>query len=113
MHACAVGHSLTILNLCIAKPDVTIQDDDVRNALMVAVMYGHPDIALMILDWSYLDFPVLFEQRDSENLTLANYCEKFSAVTVKARMEEIRNEFPPPRFVTFHSNSLQQQFVPR
>jgi ankyrin repeat protein len=111
--ACAVGHSLTILNLCIAKPDVTIQDDDVRNALMIAVMYGHPDIALMILDWPFLDFPVLFEQRDSENLTLADYCDKFSAVGVKARMEKIRNQSPPPRDITFHSNSLQQQFVPR
>jgi hypothetical protein len=105
------GHSLTILNLCIAKPDVTIQHDDVRNALMIAVMYGHPDIALMILDWPFLDFPVLFEQRDSENLTLADYCDKFSAVGVKARMEAIISGSLPTRVAIFNYNSLHQRSI--
>jgi ankyrin repeat protein len=41
---------MTIWNLCTAVPDVTVQDDDLRNALMIAIMYGHPDIALIILD---------------------------------------------------------------
>jgi ankyrin repeat protein len=52
----AVGHSMTFWNLCTAFPDVTAQDDDLRNALMIAVMYGHPDIALIILDWSFFRY---------------------------------------------------------
>ena len=52
--ACAEGNLMTIWNLYTAVPDVTVQDDDIRNALMIAVMYGHhPDIALIILDWSF------------------------------------------------------------
>jgi hypothetical protein len=60
---------MTIWNLCTAVPLVTAQDDDLRNALMIALIYGHSVIASIILDWSFLHIPVLFEQRDSENST--------------------------------------------
>jgi ankyrin repeat protein len=35
--ACLVGYSMTIVNLSTAVPDVTAQDDDLRNALTIAM----------------------------------------------------------------------------
>jgi ankyrin repeat protein len=74
--ACSVGQSMTILNLCTAVPNVTAQDDDLRNALMIAIMYGHPDCQKTVcyhLTYNYISNEIL-SSLFNEGPTVAESC---------------------------------------
>ena len=47
--ACAVGHPTVISALRSYLPDLTLQDGELRNPLIVAILWGHQDKAMLLL----------------------------------------------------------------
>lgn len=51
-------------------PDITRQDGDLWNPLMIAIYLGHPDKSMFLLEWYSLNLPLLPLQKDAKGLTV-------------------------------------------
>jgi ankyrin repeat protein len=84
--ACAEGHPMALSALRSYNPDLSVQDNSGRNALMIALSACSPYKATLLLEWQAFDLPLLLQQQDSEGMTLQNYCGRFFASRVKDRI---------------------------
>ena len=106
--ACAVGHPTVISALRSYLPDLTLQDGELRNALMVAILWGHQDKAMLLLEYYSLNLPLLLSQKDAEGLMVNDYCERYSAVRIKDRINELTHNNIPTRVIVFNTNARKR-----
>ena len=84
--ACAEGHPMALSALRSYNPDLSVQNNSGRNALMIALSACSPYKAMLLLEWQAFDLPLLLQQQDSEGMTVHNYCERFFVSRVKDRI---------------------------
>jgi ankyrin repeat protein len=102
--ACAEGHPMALSALRSYNPDLSIQDNSGRNALMIALSACSPYKAMLLLEWQSFDLPLFLQQQDSEGMTVHNYCDRFFASRVKDRIKELTTGSFPTRVIVFNYN---------
>jgi ankyrin repeat protein len=102
--ACAEGHPLALSALRSYSPDLSIQDINGRNALMIAIAASNPYKAMLLLEWQSFDLPLLLQQQDSDGRTVHNYCDLFFAPRVEDRIRELTIDSFPTRVIVFNYN---------
>ena len=88
--------------------DLTLQDGKLRNPLMVAILWGHQDKAMLLLEYYSLNLPLLLSQKDAEGLISNDYCERYSAVWIRDRINELTHNNFPTRVIVFNTNARKR-----
>lgn len=89
-------------------PDLTLQDGELRNPLMVAILWGHQDKAMLLLEYYSLNLPLLLSQKDAEGLIVNDYCERYSTFRIRDRINELTHNNIPTRVMVFNTNAQKR-----